>query len=258
MKIKQLLLSILGEKRYLFLLSNTFQVLCQMGFLGKEYDDILFLKRYIRKGDACLDIGAHLGYFTIELSRLTGPEGKVFAVEPMSKFNRVLERLLRKYKADNVTLYRVALGGNGDYVEMGIPEIGRAKKFAYARVMDSQPGLRYVDTERVENHQGDSLFGDLKRLDFLKIDVEGLEFSVLSSMMHTITTHRPILLCEFFEGEQRLKLYHLLEPLGYRAYRLDKDTWHEIDVFGEGDTITQNNYFIAAGQRERLGYLFTP
>lgn len=256
MKIKQILLSVLGEKRYLFVLSNTFQVLCRMGWLGKEYDDVTFLKEYIRKGDSCIDIGAHLGYFTIELSRLTGPGGEVFAVEPMSKFNSVLERMLRRYKARNVTLHRVALGGSGDYVEMGIPEIGHKKRFAYARIMESTPGLQYVDTEKVENHQGDSLFKDLKRLDFIKIDVEGLEFSVLSSMIHTITIHRPILLCEFFEAEQRLKLYHLLEPLGYRTYRLENGKWHAIDVNGEGAAITQNNYFISAGHRERLSDLF--
>ena len=254
--IKQLLLSILGEKRYLFLLSNSFQALSRMGLLGKEYDDVTFLKKYIRKGDCCIDIGAHLGYFTIELSRLTRPEGKVLAIEPMSKFNNVLEALLRRHKADNVTLYRVALGGNGDFVEMGIPEIGRKKRFAYARIMDSQPDLQYVDTEKVPNHQGDSLFSTLDRLDFVKVDVEGLEFSVVTSMIHTIGAHRPILLCEFFEGEQRLKLYHLLQPMGYQAYRLANGKWHAIDVYGEGSAITQNNYFIAAGHRERLSHLF--
>src|SRR5215469_11544758 len=228
MKIKQLLLSILGERRYLFFLSNSFQVLCRMGLLGKEYDDVSFLKKYIRMGDCCIDIGAHLGYFTIELSRLAGPAGKVFAVEPMSKFNSVLEQVVRRYGAHNVTIHKVALGGTGDYVEMGIPEIGRKKRFAYARIMDSTPGLQYVDTERVENHEGDSLFGHLKRLDFVKVDVEGLEFSVLSSMIHTISAHRPILLCEFFEAEQRLKLYRLLEPLGYRTYRLENGKWHAI------------------------------
>lgn len=254
--IKQLLLSILGEKRYLSLLSNSFQVLSRIGLLGKEYDDVAFLKKYIRKGDNCIDIGAHLGYFTIELSRLTRPDGKVFAVEPMSKFNRVLSKLTQRFKAHNVTLYRLALGGSGDYVEMGIPEIGKKKKFAYARIMDAQPDLQYVDTERVENRQGDSLFGDLVRLDFVKVDVEGLEFAVLSSMIHTISAHRPILLCEFFEGEQRLKLYHLLQPLGYRTYRLANGKWHPIDVYGEGSAITQNNYFIAEEHRECLAHLF--
>jgi FkbM family methyltransferase len=256
MKIKQVLLSVLGEKRYLFLLSNTFQVLWRMGLLGKEYDDITFLRKYIRKGDSCIDIGAHLGYFTIELSKLTAPGGEVFAVEPMSKFNSVLERLLRRYKANNVKLYPVALGGEGKFVEMGIPEVGRKKRFAHARVMTSTPGLEYTDTEKVENYAGDELFKDLKRLDFVKCDVEGLEYQVFSSMMGTLTRHRPLLLGEFFDRDERIRLYELLRPLGYEAFLLDRDKWHALDVYAGGEMVSQNNYFIPESHRHRLKHLF--
>jgi hypothetical protein len=133
MVIKKALLNILGEKKYLTLLSSAFQRLYRTGLLGKEYQDIYFLKKIVRPGDYCVDIGAHLGYYTIELSRLTGEGGKVFAVEPMTPFHRTLQRLLVKKNAKNVTLYQVALGGNGDFVEMGIPQVGATRRFAYAR-----------------------------------------------------------------------------------------------------------------------------
>src|SRR5580700_6351470 len=113
MAIKRILLSILGESRYLTLLSGTFQRLYRTGLLGKEYEDVYFLKKIIRPGDYCADIGAHLGYFTIELSRLVGTNGKVFAVEPINLFHRVLQRLLQRKKARNVSLYQLALGGKG-------------------------------------------------------------------------------------------------------------------------------------------------
>lgn len=255
MTIKQLLLTILGEKRYLSLLSNSFQLLYRTGVLGKEYEDVYFLKRFVRKGDCCVDIGAHLGYFTLELARLAGSEGKVLAIEPMSKFNRVLGRLLRRHRVDNVTVYPVALGGSGEYVEMGIPEVGRKKKFAHARVMTSSPGLQYVETEKVENYTGDQLFKDLQRLDFVKCDVEGLEYSVFSSMIATLTKFRPILLGEFFESDQRIRVYELLHPLGYEVFRLEKDKWHAIDVYGEVNVVSQNNYFIPAAQWQRLSHL---
>jgi FkbM family methyltransferase len=256
MKIKDLMLKVFGEKKYLFLLSNGFQVLFHTGGLSKEYADVYFLRRYIRPGDWCIDIGAHLGYFTVELSRLVKPGGRVFAVEPMSKFNRVLQRLTALYRLRNVTVYPVALGGQGDYVEMGIPEIGRQKRYAYARVMSSNPGLQYIDSERVANKRGDDLFGGLTRLDFVKCDVEGLEFAVLSSMIGTIRAHLPILLCEFFDRGERIKLYELLRPLGYEAYDLVGRRWRGLDVYAEGQMISQNNYFIPAGRREALSGLF--
>ena len=106
MAIKKILLNLLGEKRYLTLLSGTYQRLYRTGLLGKEYEDVYFLKKIIRPGDYCADIGAHLGYFTIELSRLAGDSGKVFAVEPITPFHQILQRLLERKEARNVTLYQ--------------------------------------------------------------------------------------------------------------------------------------------------------
>ncbi len=256
MNIRKVLLAVLGEKRYLHLLANGFQQIYRAKRLGRDYDDIYFLKKFIREGDWCIDIGAHLGYFSLELSRLVKGEGKVFAVEPMSKFNTVLERLLVRYKIHNVTVYPVALGGKGEYVEMGIPRVDNRKRFAHARVMESSPGLQYVESEKVTNKSGDELFGNLKRLDFIKCDVEGLEYPVFLSMMETLKTQLPLLLCEFFDSNERIKLYELLQPLGYRLYKLDNEKWHAIDVYGEANMISQNNYFIPAAHRQRLAHLF--
>src|ERR1700743_3600045 len=172
MGIKKILLKILGEKHYLTLLAGTFQRLYPTGRLGKEYQDIYFLKNIVNKGDWCIDIGAHLGYFTLELSRLAGESGKVFAIEPMTPFHDTLRRLLERKKTGNVTLYKVALGGSGDFVEMGIPQVGQDRRFAHARVMESSSHLEFVETEKVKNKSGDDLFLHLPRLDYIKCDVE--------------------------------------------------------------------------------------
>lgn len=258
MSIRNLLLSTLGEGRYLSLMSRAFQWMYPTGMLGKDYQDVYFLKKFIRPGDGCIDIGAHLGYFTIQLSRLVGPEGTVYAVEPMSKFNQVLGKLLASHKAGNVTLYPVALGGDGEYVEMGIPEVGQKKRFAYARVMESSPTLQYVESEKVKNWQGDQLFKEVKRLDFVKCDVEGLEFKVMSSMIGTIRTHQPILLNEFFDRAERIRLLELLQPMGYRLFTLEAGKWHPVDAYAGGAVISQNNYFIPPGRREQFKHLFAP
>ena len=71
-RIRKMLLYSLGEKRYLRLLAGSFQQLYKTGRLGVDYQDIYFLKNLVRPGDYCIDIGAHLGYFTIELSRTGG------------------------------------------------------------------------------------------------------------------------------------------------------------------------------------------
>jgi FkbM family methyltransferase len=242
--IKKVLMTLLGEKRYLSLLAFSFQRFYRVGHLGKEYQDIYFLKNIIRPGDYCVDIGAHLGYYTLELSRLVGSKGKVFAVEPMSKFHDTLQKVLQKKGIQNVTLHQLAMGGQGEWVEMGIPRIDNMKRYAYARVMETSSYLEYAESEKVRNESGDALFLKLPRLDFIKCDVEGLEVSVFSSLLETLKTHHPILLCELADKDERIKLYEMIVELGYQAYLLDKSKLRILDIYSDKKAISHNHYFI--------------
>jgi FkbM family methyltransferase len=255
MAIKKILLNVLGEKRYLSVLASSFQRLYRTGLLGKEYQDVYFLKKLIHPGDYCVDIGAHLGYFTLPLSQLVGNTGRVYAVEPMRAFHNTLQRLLQRRKAANTTLYQVALGGEGDYVDMGIPAAGDMKHFAWARVVDANPHLTFEESERVKNESGDRLFHGLPRLDYIKCDVEGLEYKVFASMTRVVQEHHPILLCELFEREQRIRLFELLQPFGYSAYILERGQLAAIDVYAEGPVLAQNDYFVPKQRLESIRHL---
>lgn len=255
MGIKKILLDVLGEKKYLSFLAGSFHPLLRAGMLGQEHQDTYFLKKFIRQGDYCVDIGAHLGYFTIELSRLVGAKGHVYAIEPMTPFHDTLQRQLQRRQLTNTTLYKVALGGKGEFVEMGIPRVGAMKRFAYARVMEANTHLEFIESEKVKNESGDHLFRDLPRLDYIKCDVEGLEFHVLSSMIQTIRRHLPILLCELFEREERIRVFELLQPLGYKGYVLEKGLLTPLDIYAEGSIASQNDYFIPPQQEARLRHL---
>jgi len=252
MGIKRVLINLLGEKSYLSLLAGTFQRLYPTGKLGLIYQDVYFLKHIIKKGDWCVEIGAHLGYYTLEISRLAGPTGKVIAIEPMPKFNEVLGGLLRRKRADNVNLLQVALGGEGEYVEMGIPQVGNNKLFAYARVMKADGPYEYFEAVKVKNESGDHLFRELSRLDFIKCDVEGLEVQVFSSMMETLRVHHPVILSELVNRDERIKFFEMVRPLGYEVFRLEKGRLRPLDVYGEVDPVSHNHYFIPAGRMEGL------
>ena len=247
-----MLVNILGEKRYLTLLAGTFQRLFPTGKLGLIYQDAYFLKHFIRPGDHCVDIGAHLGYYTLELSRLVRPGGKVVAVEPIPGFNEVLGRLLQRKKADNVELLQVALGGEGEYVEMGIPRIGNNKQFAYARIKRPGDHYSYLESVKVKNESGDHLFRDLPRLDFIKCDVEGLEVQVFSSMMGTLEKHTPVVLAELGDKNDRIKFLEMVRPLGYEAFYLEKGRLHPLDVHRDIFPVSHNHYFIPTQKLERF------
>jgi len=247
-----MLLYSLGEKRYLRLLASSFQKLYKTGRLGVDYQDIYFLKHLIRPGDYCIDIGAHLGYFTIELSRLTGKNGRVYAIEPMSKFFNTLRAIVETKKIKNTTLYQYAMGGDAAFVEMGIPKVDNMKKFAYARVIRSSTFLEYIESEQVKNISGDELFRDLPRVDFIKCDVEGLEVAVFQSFLEIIQKHRPIILCELGDPQERKRLLDLLSPFSYRLFFLKERKLKWLATDSDIRPISHNHYFIP---EERLEYL---
>jgi FkbM family methyltransferase len=255
MALKKLLLSLLGEKKYLSLLARAFPPAYRAGLVGRIYQDIYFLKKIIPEGAWCVDIGAHLGYYTLEMSRLVKATGKVIAIEPIGKFNRALEHLLKIQKAKNVSVQQVALGGQEDWVDIGIPQLGGIKKFAYARVKQEGDNLDYVDSERVKNESGDHLFMGLRRLDLIKCDVEGLELPVVRSMMGTLGVHHPILLCELVDTAERVRVYEMISPLGYRTYQLQNGLLYALDPYSPASPVSHNYYFIPETHEKRLGHL---
>jgi FkbM family methyltransferase len=252
---KKILLSVLGEKKYLTLLAGSFQKIYHSGLAGRDYQDVYFLKSIIDAGNYCVDIGAHLGYYTMEMSRLVKGPGKVIAIEPMTKFNSILQSLLNRKKINNVELLKVALGGEGEYVEMGIPKVNNIKKFAYARVMKSSVHLEYIESEKIKNESGDELFKNLPRLDFIKCDVEGLEVPVFASMMRVLETYRPMLLCELADDKEKIKFFEMVAPLGYHSYALYDKKLYPVDVYSFQKAISHNFYFLPGPHEERLKHL---
>ena len=256
-RIRKLLLYSLGEKRYLRLLAVSFQRLYKTGRLGVDYQDIYFLKQLVRPGDCCIDIGAHLGYFTIELARICGNTGHVHAIEPMSKFYNTLKGLVQSKGLKNVTLYPYAMGGDSAYVAMGIPKVNNAKKFAYARIMRSSTFLEYVESEQVKNVTGDELFRELPRMDFIKCDVEGLEISVIKSFSECISKYRPIILCELSDPRERKNLFDLFSLYKYNMYYLENKRLRNLQVDSTVAPVSHNHYFIPESRLKSLAHLIS-
>src|SRR5450432_1840645 len=256
-RIRKMLLYSLGGRRYIRKITGSFQTLYKTGRLVVDYQDIYFLKNLVRPGDQCIDIGAHLGYFTLELSRLAGNNGHVYAIEPMSKFFNVLKGMVENRGLKNITLYPYAMGGEAGFVEMGIPRVNNMKKFAYARVIRSSTFLEYVESEQVKNVYGDELFRYLPGVDFIKCDVEGLEIAVFRSFIEIIRKHQPVILCELGDPQERKRLLDLLIPFSYGIYYLKNKKLKALDPDGDVKPVSHNHYFIPAGRVQSLSPLIS-
>ena len=61
------------------------------------------VKNEIKKGDVVIDIGAHIGYYTVLFAKLVGPEGRVFAFEASPTNFKILKKNVDVNGYQNVT-----------------------------------------------------------------------------------------------------------------------------------------------------------
>jgi FkbM family methyltransferase len=75
-----------------------------------DYHEMHFMRRYLRPGDAVLDVGANIGVYSLLAASLVGSAGQVLAFEPGPEAHRRLTENLRINHLDNVKVHACALG----------------------------------------------------------------------------------------------------------------------------------------------------
>ena len=103
---------------------------CWLG--SYEPDTQHTLAELVRPGMTCYDCGANAGFFTLLMSVLTGPSGKVLAFEPNPENLRYIQRHVSINRIDNVAVHPTALGNidgpvnfDGTGLEGRVSKIGR-------------------------------------------------------------------------------------------------------------------------------------
>jgi FkbM family methyltransferase len=149
------------------------------------------LERFLRPGMTALDIGANVGWFTMLAAVLVGPSGSVIAVEPWSENCRLLITSLQRNNFENVELWPIALDSDRRWAHF-MTHVGSNGGFIGAQLDDIASGRGTI----VPTFTLDELVGD-RRVDLVKIDVEGAEHRVVLGGQRTLERCRPVVLSEF-------------------------------------------------------------
>lgn len=248
--IKRILFKSLGTKAYLRLISRVYLNLISMGFMKKQHPEIHFLKKIIKKNYVCIDIGANLGYYSYFLSILAGPNGKLYAVEPVELFAEIWEKNLKKSKYDNFQIFRFALGEENKKIKMVIPVFNGVLHHGMTRIKEDDAGNIALEAI-VEMKKPDTIFSELSSIDFIKIDVEGYEHVIIKNMQDIIKQHLPVIQAELSGEENRESVIKTLSGLNYEAYilsdnKLVKAGNHEINIH------PRDFYFLPEGKNPAI------
>ena len=222
MNIKKILYTHLSCDNYLRTLQRSFFFLYKLGLLrfNNNYTCHYFVKKLIKKGDTVVDIGANLGYYSLLFAKWVGKEGKVYAVEPVPVYQKIFNEKAKKYH--NITLLPYALGKEEREVELilvvssGYLRTGLSH--VYHPEKDNDPaknGFKVPAQMKIAS----TLFKNLAKINYIKIDIEGDEYTVLLDLKELILRHKPIIQVEM--NDPQIKVF--LEQFGYTAHQFKGD-----------------------------------
>jgi FkbM family methyltransferase len=195
------------------------------------------LRRFLGAGDVALDIGAHTGDSTVPIALAVGRSGTVFALEPNPYVFRTLalNASLNPSKTHIVPLMFAAMPRDGefefDYSDSGYCNGGfhqsisrwRHGHFSRLRVQ----GRNLADYLRRHARE------EIPRLKYIKIDTEGFDRAVFSSLADLVKAARPYIKTEIYKylsSAERTGYYDDLRGSGYRVFKCEDDEYRGAEL----------------------------
>lgn len=140
------------------------------------------VRSLLKPGMLAVDVGANIGYWTLFLCSCVGATGHVVAYEPSPENVPELEANVARNALSHVTIRPVAVGARAGVVSF----LGGIN----GGVADDDSGPHTCQMTSL-----DELLD--RRVDFLKVDVEGYEGAVLDGARELLMSQRPVLWLEF-------------------------------------------------------------
>lgn len=195
--------------------------------------ELVWIKNYLSEDAVILDIGANVGTFLYQLENKLQPHN-IYAFEPNKNLNARLQRLFPKM---NVLSY--ALSDENTTAEFKVPVIN-GKMVASRGTLNTsykEIGEEKSYTETVEVIKLDHWAGmeNLKKLDFIKIDVEGNEMKTLLGGKNIIKNFKPTLMVEMEQRHHQQPIWKEIsevESWGFEAQYLNRETF-DLDLLTE-------------------------
>ncbi len=174
----------------------------------------------VNPGMTVIDIGAHIGYYTLLFAKCVGPDGRVAAFEPLPVNFELLKKNIQLNELTYVQAFSQAVFSRNEEIILTVPDdlphSGDASAYHGGGGKQFRVPAIALDT-----------FCDSASLrpDILKLDVEGAEYDVLIGAERTIDRYRPKLLIELHHFDGNLTAHpvpDLLTSWGYRIQWIER------------------------------------
>lgn len=207
-----------------------------------EYSEIelSFILNFIKIGDAVIDIGANIGAFTVPISKKVQKTGLVLAFEPQIEIFKLLTSNIKKNELQNVSLHNFGLGLENKTVFIEKIDYSKVGNFGgVSLVNDNKSFIQILKNKEKEKIKVSNLnsFLNIKKCDFIKMDIELMEFEALKGGMKLIKKFRPIM---WIENHRKYpnQINKLLINEEYKLFWVTTRLYNDDNYF-----LNTNNYY---------------
>jgi FkbM family methyltransferase len=204
-------------------------------------DDFLFMTNHENEimeyfnpneGDTVIDVGAHIGLYTLIAAKRVGSSGKVIAIEPDPDNFKILKKNILLNQLSNVEALECAVYSTKEKLKLFLPELEQGRTI-FNTVMQDRAGTSNNFLE-VEANTLDNILNEnnIQRVNWIKIDVEGAELEVLKGAVDTLSSNKNItLVIEIHGMENYIQMIEYLRRSHLRIIyekRNEKGDWRHI------------------------------
>ena len=181
------------------------------------------IQRLLQPGMRAVDVGANIGLLTLACARAVGAEGKVYAFEPEDRIADLLKRTLALNGLSWVELRREAAGEREEEKQFHVSSI-TGHSSLYQLPEEEARSVQTIQVVRL-----DDVLKHEKRVDLVKLDVEGAEIDVLKGMKKVIKKNDDLAIIAEFGPSHLTRVgisadgwFSAFEKHGFKAYAISE------------------------------------
>jgi FkbM family methyltransferase len=165
----------------------------------------------------CLDLGSNIGYYAVIESNIVGESGKIFAIEPSPVNFPILKLNLENQKKNNFSVHNIAIGDKNEDMEFIISSKSNWSKIRMNNEkINPEDKIIKIPVKTLDSFVQEN---DIKKIDILRMDVEGFEYNIILGANKILEKFTPKIFVEihkmYLGKEKTYEIFNNLKNKGY-------------------------------------------
>ncbi|MFQ5952774.1 MAG: FkbM family methyltransferase [Candidatus Omnitrophota bacterium] len=188
-----------------------------------------YINEFVKPNMTVIDVGAHMGFYTLLFAGLVGEGGRVYSIEPSKENFCHLKENIAINDIRCVKTFQFAVSDEAGTVPLYIHP---TEDSGHSLIKSEKPGSSIEEVQAVTLDEFIDR-EDIQYVDLIKIDAEDVEDKIFKGAQKTLSSGKlPHIVCEMpstVKGKQERDARELLYACGYKSYFLDRKYLEEFD-----------------------------